>query len=86
MHAQEKMRPAFKGPVWTEDYCRGRRAKGKKKDVTDCSNVQFFRENLCTVQTERNKTKKQILAAGLKCEKGGGNKREFELNEHALVA
>lgn len=44
-----------------------------------------FQENLSTVQTQKN-TKTQILAPGLKCEKGVGNKREFELNEHALVA
>lgn len=36
-------------------------------------------------QTPR-KTKTEILAPGLKYEKGGRNKREFELNEHALVA
>lgn len=79
------MRPAFKGPIRTEDYCRRRHSERKKKDVNDCTGVQFFQENLHTVQTQKN-TKTQILAPGLKCEKGGGNKREFELNEHALVA
>lgn len=77
------MRPAFYEPVWTEDYCRGRRAK--EKHVTDCSNVQFLKRT-CTPCKHRKNTKTQILAPGLKCEKGGGNKREFELNEHALVA
>lgn len=32
-HAQKKMRPAFKGPVWTEDHCRGRRAKEKTSSI-----------------------------------------------------
>lgn len=35
------MRPAFKEPVWTDDYCRGR-ASEKEKDVTGCPNVPVF--------------------------------------------
>lgn len=33
-----------------------------------------------------NTGKTPTLEPRLKCEKRGGNKREFELNEHALVA
>lgn len=72
-----------KGPFGQKTIVVG--GKQKKRCHRLLEHSGFSRELVHHANRKKN-TKTQILAPGLKCEKGGGNKREFELNEHALVA